>query len=634
MEANELGVNFATRSHLDGTVLHSGGVVLDTLSRPSLMITDAYNANIVHPARKHRDAALFDSIMDTLQRNCSVLLPTDSAARVLELAYLLDQHWSFHHLSSYPLILLSHTSYHTTHFAKIMLEWMGDAVTKQFSQARENPYDFKYLRLCHRREDLDRYPGPKVVVASNLSLETGYARQLFLEWMGEPAVEKLGDSKFEGDEMSDVREKEKESAKNNALILTDRGPPGTLARELYEKWEKQTTVKTEADDAAQQQQQQPVKPSVELAANLKLTVRRKIPLEGAELLEHQSAQRAKIEREAAQAAMIARSKTIMEEDDLMSEGSESDEALEDANADVEDLLIGKDQFDLYVRDAAKSGGFFKQTQSYRMFPFSEKRKRFDDYGEVIAPEHYVRSAAEAADIAGLPAPNGGTGANFGGRDEDADVRMDEPILPPRDEVPTKYVAYDEEIHILVHGSEEATRDLEQACLSMDQMTREVFAPDVGEVLNVSAATNIYQVKLTDALVSSLKFSKLDDYELARISGRIHFPADSTTPTLDIAPADEIVVPSPESSLGAAISANANSSGWHAPVFVGDIRLTDFKRVLQAAGITAEFRGEGVLVCNEQVAVRKTATGQLLLEGLLSEDYFKIRTLLYAQHAIL
>ncbi|CAJ0912695.1 7760_t:CDS:2, partial [Entrophospora sp. SA101] len=30
--------------HLDGAVLHSNGVVLDALSQPSLMITDAYNS--------------------------------------------------------------------------------------------------------------------------------------------------------------------------------------------------------------------------------------------------------------------------------------------------------------------------------------------------------------------------------------------------------------------------------------------------------------------------------------------------------------------------------------------------------------------------------------------------------------
>src|ERR1700722_262888 len=48
--------------HLDGTVLHKDGVVLDALSRPTLMITDAYNSLISHPARKHRDAALFGKL--------------------------------------------------------------------------------------------------------------------------------------------------------------------------------------------------------------------------------------------------------------------------------------------------------------------------------------------------------------------------------------------------------------------------------------------------------------------------------------------------------------------------------------------------------------------------------------------
>lgn len=42
------------------------------------------------------------------------------------------------------------------------------------------------------------------------------------------------------------------------------------------------------------------------------------------------------------------------------------------------------------------------------------------------------------------------------------------------------------------------------------------------------------------------------------------------------------------------------------MFVGDIRLTEFRKLLQAEGITAEFKGEGVLVCNDLVAVRKVS----------------------------
>ncbi|KAF0475634.1 Cleavage and polyadenylation specificity factor subunit [Gigaspora margarita] len=84
--------NHKKERHLDGTVLHINGVVLDALSRPSLMITDAYNSLIIHPARKYRDAALFDTITNTMKNKGSVLLPTDSSARVLELAYLYDDY--------------------------------------------------------------------------------------------------------------------------------------------------------------------------------------------------------------------------------------------------------------------------------------------------------------------------------------------------------------------------------------------------------------------------------------------------------------------------------------------------------------------------------------------------------------
>ncbi|KAG0172138.1 cleavage and polyadenylation specificity factor subunit 2 [Apophysomyces sp. BC1034] len=600
--------NHRKECHLDGTALYSGGVMLDALTRPSLLITDALNASVIHPPRREdRYAAMFDTMISSLEKGGSVLLPTDSSARVLELSYLLDQHWTFYQLN-YPLIMLTNTSYHTAHFAKSMLEWMGDDLTKKFSQTRENPYEFKYLRLCHKIEDLDNYPGPKVVIASNNSLETGFARQVFLRWMSSQQQVK------------------------NTLILTDRSAPGSLARQMYKEWDLKSENMVQSTPGSTKA---PVKPAIEYQATLNLRVFGRVPLEGAELQAYEAEQRAKAERDAAQAAMIARSKTIMEEDE--SDTSDIDEA-DDA---MDDVLMT--QHDLYVKDAGRSGGFFKQAQSYRMFPYLERRKRIDDYGESIQVEHYMK----ASDMDQMQSRKQqlGEGANFAKEDE-MEVDIQEPILPGRDETPTKYISTVDDVEIscllryvdleglsdgksvktilpqiaprkliVVHGQESSTEDLLQACQGMDHFTKEIFTPSVGEVLNVSAATNIYRVKLTDAMVSSLQFSKLDDYELARVTGKIHFPEDTTTPSLDVAVSDE-------------------PSKWEPSVFVGDIKLTEFKRILQTEGISAEFKGEGVLVCNDQVAVRKTGTGQLLVEGLLSADYYKIRSLLYAQHAIL
>ena len=50
-------------------------------------------------------------------------------------------------------------------------------------------------------------------------------------------------------------------------------------------------------------------------------------------------------------------------------------------------------------------------------------------------------------------------------------------------------------------------------------------------------------------------------------------------------------------------------------------------------IKAEFIG-GTLICNGKVAIKRSANGQVQLEGALSEDYFKIRKLLYDCYAII
>jgi cleavage and polyadenylation specificity factor subunit 2 len=45
-----------------------------------------------------------------------------------------------------------------------------------------------------------------------------------------------------------------------------------------------------------------------------------------------------------------------------------------------------------------------------------------------------------------------------------------------------------------------------------------------------------------------------------------------------------------------------------------LRLADLRKLMKSSGMEAEFRGEGVLVINGTVAVRKTATGQIEVDG--------------------
>lgn len=71
--------------------------------------------------------------------------------------------------------------------------------------------------------------------------------------------------------------------------------------------------------------------------------------------------------------------------------------------------------------------------------------------------------------------------------------------------------------------------------------------------------------------------------------------------------------------------------------IGELKLTALKARLAAVGVQAELIGEGVLVCRagdvESVAVRKTARGQLELEGTVCDVYYKVRKEIYKLHAL-
>ncbi len=81
--------------------------------------------------------------MRTLRNNGNVLLPVDSAGRVLEILMIIDQHWNLHKINNYPAAFLAFQSFNTIEFAKSSIEWMSDAIMSAFDHGRENPFSFK-----------------------------------------------------------------------------------------------------------------------------------------------------------------------------------------------------------------------------------------------------------------------------------------------------------------------------------------------------------------------------------------------------------------------------------------------------------------------------------------------------------
>jgi cleavage and polyadenylation specificity factor subunit 2 len=158
----------------------------------------------------------------------------------------------------------------------------------------------------------------------------------------------------------------------------------------------------------------------------------KVPLQGAELEVFQQKERAAKEREAAHQAALARNQRMLEADedesdsDSDSDAEEEDEVrqvlegdLNDADMDgadangrrrkrdkgVDGVDWGLDSdegltkqllsFDIYIKgNVSKATSFFKstggQTQRFRMFPYVEKKRRVDEYGETIDVGMWLR----------------------------------------------------------------------------------------------------------------------------------------------------------------------------------------------------------------------------------------------------
>ncbi|KDR21766.1 probable cleavage and polyadenylation specificity factor subunit 2 isoform X2 [Zootermopsis nevadensis] len=561
---------------------HLNGCELERLQRPSLLITDAFNATYQQARRRTRDEKLMTNILQTLRNNGNVLVTVDTAGRVLELAHMLDQLWRNKDsgLLAYSLALLNNVSYNVVEFAKSQIEWMSDKLMRTFEGARNNPFQFKHLQLCHSMAELSRVPSPKVVLASTPDMECGFSRELFLQWS---------------------------LNSHNSIIITNRTSPGTLARELIENGGK-------------------------LALNLE--IRRRVRLEGAELEEYQRKERENKEKN-------------QDKNEDVDMSDESEDEMDSLSA------VAKGKHDLLVKTETKvQTGFFKSNKKqYPMFPFFEEKVKFDEYGEIIRPEDYkmVDSNPETED-----------------NKENVDLKEEEVTTIDIMEVPTKCISVMKTVRvmaqvqyidfegrsdgeslqkilgqlrprrlILVRGTPESTHAMLNLCRQWSGAR--VFAPSRGEIVDATTETHIYQVRLTDALVSALELKKGKEAELAWLDAQIMVRdmSKDAKPVImgvdddgkdeeDKMEIDKIYTLEP---------LPLNQVAGHQTAFINELKLSDFKQVLNKNNIPSEFSGGVLWCCNGTVAVRRHEAGRVILEGCLSDDYYRVRELLYEQYAI-
>ncbi|XP_037929131.1 probable cleavage and polyadenylation specificity factor subunit 2 [Teleopsis dalmanni] len=462
------------------------------------------------------------------------------------------------------------------------IEWMSDKLMKSFEGARNNPFQFKFIQLCHTYADLSKLPSPKVVLASTPDMESGFSRELLLQWA---------------------------ENSNNSIIITSRTSPGTFATDLLE--------------------------NTSPGRKIEVDVRRRVELEGPELEEYLRTQGEKVNR------------LIIKQDEQQESSSDSDDDIEMS------VITGK--HDMVIRpESRQHTGFFKSNKRhYAMFPFHEDKIKCDEYGEIINLDDY-RIADSGYEII-----NDEQNKENLKKEEVKDkykTNNDIELL----EKPTKCISQRKVIQInaqiqridfegrsdgesmlkilsqlrprrviIVHGSSDATQAVAKHC--QQNIGARVFAPQKGEIVDVTTETHIYQVRLTEGLVSQLQFQKGKDAEVAWVDGRIGLRSqviDSGSNELAI---DQNTIC--EEKMFTLETLSTDEIPVHNSVLINELKLSDFKQVLLRNNINSEFSG-GTLWCNNgTVALRRVDTGKVTIEGCLSDEYYKIRELLYDQYAI-
>ncbi|MBH1945710.1 hypothetical protein I5L01_15990, partial [Erythrobacter sp. YJ-T3-07] len=137
----------------------------------------------------------------------------------------------------------------------------------------------------------------------------------------------------------------------------------------------------------------------------------------------------------------------------------------------------------------------------------------------------------------------------------------------------------------------------------------------------SADTNAYTVNLAPALVKTLKWQDVGGVKIATLVGRLSVTGENKDPVLDV-----------PTTMTGGLAAIQSVTPFH----VGDLRLANLRKDLRDSGYSTEFMGEGTLLVQNSVIVRKAANaGRITVEaaGWETDTVQTVRKMVYEKLAI-
>ncbi|KAF2228018.1 beta-lactamase-like protein [Elsinoe ampelina] len=711
--------NQAKENILSGAAWLSGGGggadILEPLRRPTALVCSSKGIERPHAAggRKRRDERLLEAIDKTIGAGGTVLIPSDSSARVLELAYIMEQFWrkkvggNDDTYRNAKIHLASRTAGSTLRFARSMVEWMDDSLVRDMEAANDSrrgqrsgddradqtPFDFKHVKLVERAARLEKVLStgrPGVILASDTSLDWGFSKSSLQRLCANPKNLVIM--------TSEPTASESHQTLSSSLWKIYRASAGNASSASTRIIPSNTSIST------RQPTTQPLNESELPIYQQYLARRRQVQSTS------QGQSSTVLNAEAAEddgASSASSSSSEDEDDDKQGRALNVTAALQqnkrkvnltDADLGVNILIRKKNVYDYDVR--GKRG-------REKMFPFAAKRGREDDYGEAIRTEEYRRAEeidqeAEESKVqegakrevgekrkwddagkevkkgakkgrterAGLTSSTRGMNGETAkdeemgeGSDSEEEEGPDEAEVSGPRKVVFQDVTLDMKISIthvdfsalhekrdlqmliplikprkliITSGTKHEVMSLADDCRMLlgeeddSGKGQIVFTPKIGETVDVSVDTNAWSVKLTRDLVKKLTWQSVKGLGVVAVTARLAVRSKEDAAKHDDAeeqkrkklklgeadadePNDEKVEREPVLDILPA-TASFGSAKVTQPIHVGDLRLADLRRLMQAGGHVAEFRGEGTLLIDGTVIVRKTAGGRIDVEG--------------------
>jgi hypothetical protein len=156
----------------------------------------------------------------------------------------------------------------------------------------------------------------------------------------------------------------------------------------------------------------------------------------------------------------------------------------------------------------------------------------------------------------------------------------------------------------------------------------------GTATDASSHAALYRLKIDDAIIATVKPTRVGGYDVARVGGVLRTPAQLRRGVAAVleppppptrgwgAPASH--PPAGDTGTGAGAAAGADGHRRVALVSVGPVKLSDLRAALSKEGEPASLSGGALLVDGGRVRLSKPEPRRIVIEGEFGQAFLRAR----------